>query len=161
MRRSVPWPPWREAGADFIICLSHSGTGGRGKGEDYELARRVDGIDVILSGHTHTTLDEPLRVGDTLIVSCGEYTANLGVLTVEWKPNGEKTVADYRLLPVDETVAEDPDMAAMAAAFQPLVEEQYLSQFGVGFDEVLARSPSPLPPSAGSARSTGRTPWAA
>lgn len=75
-----------EAGADFIICLSHSGTDGRGKGEDYELAKRVDGIDVILSGHTHTTLDEPLRVGDTLIVSCGEYTANLGVLTVEWKP---------------------------------------------------------------------------
>ena len=37
----------------FIICLSHSGTDGRGKGEDYELARRVDGIDVILSGHTH------------------------------------------------------------------------------------------------------------
>ena len=135
-----------EAGADFIICLSHSGTGGRGKGEDYELAKRVDGIDVILSGHTHTTLDEPLRVGDTLIVSCGEYTANLGVLTVEWKPNGEKTVADYRLLPVDETVAEDPDMAAMAAAFQPLVEEQYLSQFGVGFDEVLARSPFAFTP---------------
>ena len=135
-----------EAGADFIICLSHSGTDGRGKGEDYELAKRVDGIDVILSGHTHTTLDEPLRVGDTLIVSCGEYTANLGVLTVEWKPNGEKTVADYRLLPVDETVAEDPDMAAMAAAFQPLVEEQYLSQFGVGFDEVLAQSPFAFTP---------------
>ena len=135
-----------EAGADFIICLSHSGTDDRGKGEDYELARRVDGIDVILSGHTHTTLDEPLRVGDTLIVSCGEYTANLGVLTVEWKPNGEKTVADYRLLPVDETVAEDPDMAAMAAAFQPLVEEQYLSQYGVGFDEVLARSPFAFTP---------------
>ena len=120
-----------EAGADFIICLSHSGTDDRGKGEDYELARRVDGIDVILSGHTHTTLDEPLRVG---------------VLTVEWKPNGEKTVADYRLLPVDETVAEDPDMAAMAAAFQPLVEEQYLSQYGVGFDEVLARSPFAFTP---------------
>ena len=101
---------------------------------------------MILSGHTHTTLDEPLRVGDTLIVSCGEYTANLGVLTVEWKPNGEKTVADYRLLPVDETVAEDPDMAAMAAAFQPLVEEQYLSQFGVGFDEVLAQSPFAFTP---------------
>ena len=33
----------------FIICLSHSGTDGRGKGEDYELAKRVDGIDVLLS----------------------------------------------------------------------------------------------------------------
>ena len=83
------------------IPVSYTQLDGRGKGEDYELAKRVDGIDVILSGHTHTTLDEPLRVGDTLIVSCGEYTANLGVLTVEWKPNGEKTVTDYRLLPVD------------------------------------------------------------
>ena len=40
----------------FIICLSHSGTDGRGKGEDYQLARQVDGIDLIISGHTHTTL---------------------------------------------------------------------------------------------------------
>ena len=67
--------------ADFIICLSHSGTKD-GKGEDWELAKKVDGIDVIISGHTHTTLTEPIRVGDTLIVSAGEYTQNLGVLTV-------------------------------------------------------------------------------
>ena len=49
-------------------------------------------------------------------------------------------------LPIRQSVAEDPDMAAMAAAFQPLVEEQYLSQFGVGFDEVLARSPFAFTP---------------
>ena len=42
-------------GADpVVICLSHSGTE-NGKGEDYELARKVDGIDVIISGHTHPT----------------------------------------------------------------------------------------------------------
>ena len=74
----------------FIICLSHSGTDGRGKGEDYQLARQVDGIDLIISGHTHTTLTEPIRVGDTLIVSCGAYTANLGSITISWKPNGKR-----------------------------------------------------------------------
>ena len=123
----------------FIICLSHSGTDG-GKGEDYELARAVDGIDVIISGHTHTALDQPIRVNDTLIVSCGEYTTHLGSLTVEWKPNGEKTVVDYRLIPVDETVAADDGLERLAQSFQPLVEEEYLSQFGMGFDQVLARS---------------------
>ena len=124
----------------FIICLSHSGTDGRGKGEDYQLARQVDGIDLIISGHTHTTLTEPIRVGDTLIVSCGAYTANLGSITISWKPNGEKTVKDYRLIPVDETVAEDPEMTALVNTFRPLVEEQYLDDYGVGFDEVLAVS---------------------
>ena len=123
----------------FIICLSHSGTDG-GKGEDYELARQVDGIDVIISGHTHSTLEEPVRVNNTLIVSCGEYTANLGVLNLEWKPNGEKRVVDYRLVPVDETVKADPELERLAESFQPMVEEEYLSQFGLSFDQVLARS---------------------
>ena len=60
-------------GADpVVICLSHSGTED-GKGEDYELARAVDGIDLIISGHTHTTLDAPITVGGTTIVSAGEY----------------------------------------------------------------------------------------
>ena len=124
----------------FIVCLSHSGTDGRGKGEDYQLARKVDGIDLIISGHTHTTLTEPIRVGDTLIVSGGAYTANLGSITISWSPNGDKEILDYRLIPVDETVAEDPAMVRMVNTFQPLVEEQYLDDYGVGFDEVLAVS---------------------
>ena len=124
----------------FIICLSHSGTDGKGKGEDYQLARQVDGIDLIISAHTHTTLAEPIRVGDTLIVSGGAYTANLGSLTVSWSPNGDKEVVDYRLIPVDGTVEEDPAMVELANTFRPLVEEQYLKDYGVGFDEVLAVS---------------------
>ena len=55
-------------------------------------------------------------------------------------------MTDYRLLPVDETVAEDPDMVALAASFRPLVEEQYLDDYGVGFDEVLATSPFAFTP---------------
>ena len=100
----------------------------------------MDGIDLIISAHTHTTLAEPIRVGDTLIVSSGAYTANLGSLTVSWSPNGDKTVVDYRLIPVDGTVEEDPAMVELANTFRPLVEEQYLKDYGVGFDEVLAVS---------------------
>lgn len=123
----------------LIICLSHSGNNGS-KGEDYELAKAVDGIDVIISGHSHTTLEQPIQVNDTIIVSCGEYTTNLGVLNLEWTPGGEKKVVDYRLVPVDETVPADAQMERLTRSFQPVVEEEYLSQFGLDFDQVLARS---------------------
>lgn len=123
---------------DYIICLSHSGTVD-GKGEDYELAEQVDGIDVIISGHTHTTLPEPIEVNDTLIVSCGPYTQNLGVLTVGRSGgDGSIDLISYELLPMDGTVAEDPDMTALAKTFQAKVDEKYLSQYDLGYDQVLA-----------------------
>ena len=130
---------------DFVVCLSHSGTWS-GQGEDYELAKAVDGIDVIISGHTHTTLREPIQVNDTLIVSCGEYVENLGVVTVT-KSGGEVTLKDYRLIPVDETVAEDPVMAQLAEQFKAEVEKEYLSQFGYTFDQVLANTSFDFTPS--------------
>ena len=63
----------------IVICLSHSGTS-NGEGEDYELALAVDGIDVIVSGHSHTRIKEPIQVNDTLIVGASEYGRYLGVL---------------------------------------------------------------------------------
>ena len=129
---------------DYIVCLSHSGTDG-GKGEDYELAKAVDGIDVIISGHTHTTLETPIQVNGTLIVSCGEYTENLGVLTVS-KEEGKTELVDYRLLPVDETVANDPAMTALARNFQRTVDGTYLSGYGLTFNEVLCENPYDFTP---------------
>lgn len=129
---------------DFILCLSHSGTE-NGRGEDYELARAVDGIDVIVSGHTHSTLTEPIEVNGTLIVSCGEYTQNLGVLEVRRTPEG-LTLEDYRLLPVTEDVPEDAGMVELIEAFKTLVGTEYLSGYGYTFDQVLAVSPFDFTP---------------
>lgn len=125
---------------DFVICLSHSGTWS-GEGEDYELAKAVDGIDVIISGHTHTTLNEPIQVDNTLIVSCGEYTKNLGVLTFSKNTKDRSlSVLEYKLIPVDETVEEDPEIVAMAEQFQAAVGEDYLADYGYTYDQVLATS---------------------
>lgn len=125
---------------DYIICLSHSGTED-GKGEDYELAKAVDGIDVIISGHTHTTLPEPIEVNQTLIVSCGPYTQNLGVLTVHRSGgDGSIQLGSYQLIPIDNSLPADPDMTAMAEEFKGAVEQNYLSRYRLGYDEVLARS---------------------
>ena len=112
-------------GAEIIVCLSHSGTGDSlASSEDEELAKAVDGIDVIVSGHTHSTLAEPLVVNDTYIVSSGPYCQNLGSLTFSWDDGGEKRLLDYRLIPIDETVAEDPEIAG----------------YGLTYDEVLTHS---------------------
>lgn len=127
-------------GADpVVICLSHSGTE-NGKGEDYELARKVDGIDVIISGHTHTTLEQPIEVNDTYIVSAGENSKNLGVLTLTRTQDGVE-LKDSRLVPVDERVPEDPEMAAWIEAAKSQVEQDYLADFDLEFDQVLVDNP--------------------
>ena len=122
-----------------VICLSHSGTE-NGKGEDYELAKKVDGIDVIISGHSHTTLEQPIEVNGTYIVSAGENGENLGVLTLEKTMDGVSLVDD-RLLAVDESVPEDPEMAAWIQQAKGQVEQDYLAKFGMEFDQVLVNNP--------------------
>ena len=128
-------------GAEIIVCLSHSGTGDSlASSEDEELAKAVDGIDVIVSGHTHSTLAEPLVVNDTYIVSSGPYCQNLGSLTFSWDDGGEKRLLDYRLIPIDETVAEDPEIAGLVERWKDMVGETYLARYGLTYDEVLTHT---------------------
>ena len=122
-----------------VICLSHSGTSG-GKGEDYDLASGVNGIDVIVSGHTHTTLEDPITVGDTHIVSAGEYGKYLGVVNLSFSSDGTAELKNYELIPIDETVVEDPTISALVEEYKTNVENDYLSAYGVTFDEVLVNN---------------------
>ncbi len=126
-----------------IICLSHSGVENDGTGEDTELAAAVDGIDVIVSAHTHTTLHEPLVVNDTYIVSAGEYGRYLGVLQMS-RQSDALTVTDYELIPIDETTPEDPVIAKRVEDYKAVVEKDYLASCGVTFDEVLVNNPYPF-----------------
>ena len=133
---------WEKNGVQpLVICLSHSGTDDSGKGEDYELAQKVKGIHLIVSGHTHTTLPQPIQVGNTWIVSAGEYSKNLGVVTMDYKPNGDTVLTDYRLIPIDSTLADDPAIAALVEEYKKEVDENYLSRFNLTFDQVLAYNP--------------------
>lgn len=131
----------REQGAEFIICLSHSGTDEKkSRSEDEQLAEAVEGIDLIVSGHSHTTLEEPIVVGDTYVVSAGPYCENLGSITLSWDETGEKTLVDYHLTSIDESLPEDPEIAALTEEWKSLVSGTYLSAYNMTYDQVLTTS---------------------
>lgn len=136
----------REEGAEFIICLSHSGTDEKKKlSEDEQLAKHVEGIDLIISGHTHTTLTEPIVVGDTYIVAAGSYCENLGSITFRHDTDtSKKVLVDYQLIPIDETVPDDPDITALVEDWKAQVNRSYLARYGMFYDQVLTRTPFDL-----------------
>lgn len=126
---------------DMIVCVSHSGTNEDAKkSEDEILAKAVPEIDLIISGHTHTALAEPIRHGNTYIVSCGEYGKNLGTLSMVQTAEGRWEISDYSLLPITETVAADATIQKRIESLMEKVDSTYLSQFGYSRDQVLAHN---------------------
>ncbi|NLJ80205.1 MAG: bifunctional metallophosphatase/5'-nucleotidase [Firmicutes bacterium] len=134
---------------DLILCLSHSGTAGTSpKTEDEILAREVPGIDVIISGHSHTELKKPLIIGTTIIGSCGQYGQNLGILKITRNTGEGWKLKDYRLKAIDENVPADEKIDGLVDSFKDLVQENYLADFNLVFDQVLAYSPFNFTPPA-------------
>ena len=97
---------------DAVVLLSHNGMD-----VDLKLAGRVTGIDVILGGHTHDAVPQPIAVanagGTTLVTNAGSNGKFLGVLDLELA-KGKVSDARYRLLPVfSELLKPDPAMQAL------------------------------------------------
>jgi 5'-nucleotidase / UDP-sugar diphosphatase len=131
---------------DLIVCLSHVGTNPvKSRSEDEILAGKVPGIDVIISGHTHTILAEPILVGQTIIVSAGSYGAYLGVLDLDFSREAGVRVASYRLEKVSPEVAEDPGIVREIETFKGLVDRRYLALYGNRYDEIVAETAFDLP----------------
>ena len=111
---------------DLIVCISHCGTieneaDKLEESEDYQLAENVPDIDLIVSGHSHTTLDEPVQVGDTYLVSCGSYNTNMGHVVL--KKDGDRyKIKDYELVPLDESVKGDASVEAELSKYRNLVD---------------------------------------
>ena len=123
-------------GVDIIVALSHAGVGeGEGTGEDQAIAAAVDGIDVIVSGHSHTALHEQIMVGDTIIVQAGAYTRYVGELTVVREDDGAWSVDAYTLHELDDTIAGDPDVISMIDGFVSALDAGPLADIGTSFSE--------------------------
>ncbi len=98
----------REEGADLVVLLSHNGFD-----VDRKLAGRVDGIDVILTGHTHDALPEPLLVNDTLLIASGSNGKFISRLDLDVQ-NGEMKGFRHKLIPIfSDVIASDPAITAL------------------------------------------------
>lgn len=98
---------------DVIVALAHVGLDDSSVVTSKQIAEKVKGIDVIIDGHSHTTLNDGLVVNNTLIAQTGEYDQNLGVVELEVKDKKvtEKKAKllnskDYKELKEDEKVTD-------------------------------------------------------
>ena len=93
---------------DLVVLLSHNGIS-----VDLKLAGRVQGLDVILGGHTHDALPKPILVGKTIVVNSGSHGKFLSRLDLDVQ-RGRIADYRYRLLPVlSQALPEDPEMATL------------------------------------------------
>ena len=125
----------RAQGADIIVALSHSGVK-----EDRELAQKVPGIDIIIGGHCHTALFEPVRQGATVIVQAGGLGMYLGQLELAYNPTtGKLRVRNEEnghpfLIPIDSSFACDPEIEALVQGYTQVlnayIEELTDGRFG-------------------------------
>lgn len=83
---------------DLLLLLSHVGLA-----EDRRIAAQVEGYDIILGGHSHTVLSEPLRVNSTLIFQTGSHGRYLGKIEIE-EEDSRLQVVSYRLIPTKDVL---------------------------------------------------------
>jgi S-sulfosulfanyl-L-cysteine sulfohydrolase len=121
----------RAAGAELVVCLSHNGFD-----VDKQMAARVTGIDVILTGHTHDALPEPVLVGETILIASGSNGKFVSRVDLDVR-DGRMMGFRHKLIPIfSDVITPDADVAAV-------IDEQrapYLDQL----TEVIGKADSLL-----------------
>ncbi|MDO9267149.1 MAG: thiosulfohydrolase SoxB [Sulfurimonas sp.] len=112
---------------DCVVLLSHDGFS-----VDQEVARKVQGIDFILSGHTHDPSPMPIVIDGTVIVIAGSHGKYIGRLDIDAK-DGKVNNYEYKLIPIaSNIIPADP-------AGVKLVDELY-APYAAEMNEVLGKT---------------------
>lgn len=121
----------RDAGADVVVVLSHNGFD-----VDKKMAGRVQGIDVILSGHTHDALPEPVLVGKTHIIASGSNGKFVSRVDLDVR-DGQMMGLKHKLIPIfSDVIAPDPKITA-------LIDDQR-APYKAALSEVIGKTDSLL-----------------
>ena len=121
----------RAAGADLVVVLSHNGFD-----VDKKMASRVSGIDVILSGHTHDALPEPVLVGETIIVASGSNGKFVSRVDLDVR-DGRMMGFRHKLIPIfSDVITPDAEMAAAIEAER--------APYNTAMEEVIGQTDSLL-----------------
>lgn len=126
---------------DIVICLSHGGLvpGRPSRSEDVMLARKVPGIDVIISGHTHTPLAEPIVEGSTIIVQAWYNGRWVGVLDVALGA-GRPALKNYRIIEINDSIRGDAGITSIIDRARGEISRMLLAPLGLAFDSVIAET---------------------
>ncbi|WGW03813.1 thiosulfohydrolase SoxB [Tropicibacter oceani] len=121
----------RAQGAELVVCLSHNGFD-----VDKQMASKVTGIDVILTGHTHDALPEPVLVGDTILIASGSNGKFVSRVDLDVR-DGRMMGFRHKLIPIFSDVIE-PDAEVSA-----IIDEQR-APFKAELEEVIGQTDSLL-----------------
>lgn len=115
----------RSEGAELVVLLSHNGFD-----VDRKLVSRVKGIDVVLTGHTHDAIPEPIKVGDTLLIATGSHGKFLSRLDVE-VTNGRMSGFEFRLIPIlSDVITPDPELNKLIHEIRAPYEAHLATELG-------------------------------
>lgn len=110
-----------EEGVDLVVVISHLGFP-----QDAKLAGEVDGIDILLSGHTHNRLFEPAVVNGTIIIQSGCHGSFLGRLDVTVENRRVKRFS-HELIVIGDEIRPEPEVEEMVEGIMD-PHREYLSR---------------------------------
>ena len=102
---------------DLLVVLSHAGVEA-----DQALAAEFPEIDVIIGAHSQTFLNQPTRVGKTVIAQAAGDGQYLGKLVIKFDENNKPAPDAYELMPLTKTVADDADVKAVLSGTAPAAD---------------------------------------
>ncbi|MDB9716151.1 thiosulfohydrolase SoxB [Amylibacter sp.] len=121
-------------GAELVVLLSHNGFD-----VDRKLASRVNGIDVILTGHTHDALPEPVLVGSTMLIASGSNGKFVTRLDLDVR-EGEVKGFSHKLIPIfSDVIAPDPYVRALIDEQRAPFSDQLKEVLGTTDQELYRR----------------------
>ncbi|WP_089172923.1 5'-nucleotidase C-terminal domain-containing protein [Bosea sp. AS-1] len=114
----------QEEGVELIVVLSHLGLP-----QDIKLAGLVDGIDVVLSGHTHDRLERPIVVNGAVIIQSGCHGSFVGRLDLS-VDHGEVKVERHELVAMDDRIEAEPRMRDLVEAVVAPARDRLAARVG-------------------------------
>jgi 5'-nucleotidase/UDP-sugar diphosphatase len=127
---------------DLVIGLSHSGLfSDKGRSEDEILAEEVPGIDIIVSGHTHTKLPKPIvkESTGTIIVQAWAYGRHVGVLDLAVGDGGVR-LKNYRAIEVNDTIMGDAKIDEAIGSYIEVINQKVLKELDLTFQQTIAET---------------------
>jgi sulfur-oxidizing protein SoxB len=123
----------RAKGADLVVCLSHNGFD-----VDRAMASKVKGIDIILTGHTHDAIPEPVLVGETMLIASGSNGKYVTRLDLDVR-DGRLMGFNHKLIPIFSDVIEADKTVAAAIDAERKPYEKELGEVLGHTDSLLYR----------------------